>query len=38
MKQPDDRSQGLPPLAIGVALCASAAVWLVVDLFRELLP
>ena len=38
MKKPDDqKSQGLSPITIGVALGASAAVWLVVDLLRRLL-
>lgn len=37
MKKTDDKSQGLSPLTFGIALGASAAVWLVVDLLRRLL-
>lgn len=37
MKKPDDKSLGLSPVTIGVALGASAVVWLVVDLLRRLL-
>lgn len=37
MKKPDDKSQGLSPFTIGVALGASALAWLVVDFLRRLL-
>lgn len=37
MGKPGDDKGGLSPLTIGLALGASAGVWLVVDLLRRLL-
>lgn len=37
MKKDDDKSQGLSPVTIGIALGASAGVWLVVELLRRVL-
>jgi hypothetical protein len=36
-KPTDDKHSGLSPLTIAVALGASAAVWLVVDVLRRVL-
>jgi hypothetical protein len=37
MKEDGDKSLGLSPITIGVALGASAAVWLVVEMLRRFL-
>lgn len=37
MKRPDDQRGGLSPFTIGVALGASAGVWLLVELLRRAL-
>lgn len=37
MKKPDEQSRGLSPITIGVALGASAGVWLLVELLRKVL-
>lgn len=37
MRKPGDDKGGLSPLTIGLALGASAGVWLVVDVLRRLL-
>lgn len=37
MKKNDEHSQGLKPLTIGIALGASAGVWLLVEVLRRVL-
>lgn len=37
MKKPDEQSRGLSPITIGVALGASAGVWLLVEVLRKVL-